>query len=504
MSLRPLQPPVFHEPPPSPPMPRRIRLKLRRIYLDLTGPSVDREWRRAWPLIDQVPGYLVEGEERWLFEAAYSLPDRANIVEIGSFKGRSTCCLASGCRGTQKRVFAVDSFNGNDSDFSARGFLNEFLANVKHCGLSRYIEPTVGASHEIAKKWNRPIHMLFIDASHAYEDVLADFEGFFPHVVPGGLVAFHDVCEQWPGPSRVWRETAERQLTETGHCHSLAYGRKLISKSEDYTPAFFERLRERASPSAAAIVPLVLGLIPARSAVDVGCGEGAWLAAFRRCGIEDVFGIDGDYVDESALLIPRECFRAADLSRPFTLGRTFDLAVSLEVAEHLPPESAPVFVECLARLAPVVLFSAAIPHQGGVHHVNEQWPEYWIRLFERHGFVPVDAIRKHVWRDERVKWWYAQNTLIFVERGFLRRNERLNSEFRETHPNQFSLVHPKQYEWLCDDYHRALSRESYLREHPATGVKQAILILRDCARNSMRARLGALRKNQLTRPAKAK
>jgi len=226
MSVRPLQPPVVHHPLPPPPLPRRVKLKLRRIYLDWTGPRLEREWRHAWPLIDSVPGYLSPGQERWLFETAYALASPSNIVEIGSFKGRSTCCLASGCRGTDKRVFAVDSFNGNDSDFPARGFLSEFAANVKRCGVSRYVEPVVGVSNNIARAWNKPIHLLFIDASHVFEDVLADFEGFFPHVVPGGIVAFHDVCEEWPGPRRVWEEVATQRLIEIGSVDSLAYGRK--------------------------------------------------------------------------------------------------------------------------------------------------------------------------------------------------------------------------------------------------------------------------------------
>ncbi len=229
MSARTLQPPVCNTQGQSPPLPRRIRLKLRRIYLDLTGPAIDREWRRVWPLIDSVPGYLLPGQEKWLFDAAYSLPNPANIVEVGSFKGRSTCCLAFGCRGTRKRVFSVDTFNGNDSDFSARGFLQEFSANVSRCALSEYVQPVVGVSHEVARSWSKPINLLFIDASHEYEDVLADFEGFFPHVVPGGTVAFHDVCEDWPGPRRVWEEIAKRQLTGVGSVDSLAYGRKPVT-----------------------------------------------------------------------------------------------------------------------------------------------------------------------------------------------------------------------------------------------------------------------------------
>lgn len=223
---------VAHTAGPPPPLPHRIRLKLRRIYLDLTGPRIDREWRRAWPLIDSVEGWLLEGQERWLFEAAYSLPASANIVEIGSFKGRSTCALASGCRGTQKRVFAIDPFDGGPNwRRDEKAFFDEFTDNVKRCGVSEYVEPVVALSTEAGRSWTRPISLLFIDGSHEYEAVKTDFEIFFPHVSPGGIVAFHDACEQWPGVLRFWVETARRQLAETGNCLSLAYGRKPASKA---------------------------------------------------------------------------------------------------------------------------------------------------------------------------------------------------------------------------------------------------------------------------------
>lgn len=188
---------------------------------------MEREWRRAWPLIDSVEGWLAEGQERWFFEAAYSLPDATTIVEIGSFKGRSTCALASGCRGTRKRVFAIDPFDGGPGwRGQETAFFREFSDNVKRCGVSRYVEPIKALSTEAGRTWNRPISLLFIDGSHEYDAVKADFEIFFPHVLPGGIVAFHDVSEDWPGPLRLWRETARDMLAETGYCKNLAYGRK--------------------------------------------------------------------------------------------------------------------------------------------------------------------------------------------------------------------------------------------------------------------------------------
>lgn len=213
------------KPSPPPPLPRRVQLKIKRIYLDLTGPRMEREWIRAQPLIASIEGWLTPDQEKWLFDTAYALPDKATIVEIGSFKGRSTCCLASGCRRTRKRVFAIDGFGAQDY-FGHHNFFAEFKRNMKRCRLSKYVKPAVGLSSEIAKTWSQPINMLFIDGSHEYADVLADFEGFFPHVVPRGVVAFHDVCEDWPGPLRVWHERAKRNLNGVDYCGSLAYGRK--------------------------------------------------------------------------------------------------------------------------------------------------------------------------------------------------------------------------------------------------------------------------------------
>lgn len=186
--------------------------------------------------------------------------------------------------------------------------------------------------------------------------------------------------------------------------------------AEEYTEEFFQALREGASRSAAVIVPLVLDLIRPRSVVDVGCGTGAWLAAFARHGVADYLGVDA-FTPAGLLEIPRDRFVEADLTRQLALGRRFDLAVSLEVAEHLPGSAARSFVESLTRLAPVVLFSAAIPGQGGTSHLNEQWPEYWARLFADAGFDPMDVLRPRVWGDERIEVWYAQNTILYVARS---------------------------------------------------------------------------------------
>lgn len=255
-----------------------------------------------------------------------------------------------------------------------------------------------------------------------------------------------------------------------------------------YIETFYRQLRDGCARSAEVIVPIVLALLPIRSVVDVGCGEGAWLAAFRKFGVEDILGIDGDYVDRKALQIPAEWFRAADLSSSWSLDRTFDLAVSLEVAEHLPVECAAMFVESLTRLAPAVLFSAAIPFQGGTNHFNEQWPEKWAALFQEQGYVCVDAIRRRVWHNEAVEPWYAQNALLFIAPTLLSANAGLRGEFERTNLDQLSLVHPRQYLTLQRLHSGALNREAYLIAHPASGIRQACRILWNCLKNSLKSR----------------
>lgn len=205
------------------PLITRVRLKLQKIRRDLD--PLEREFRRIWTDIDSVEGWLYPEEGRWLFSAARSLPSRANIVEIGSYKGRSTCCLALGCRGRGKRVFAIDSFDGGPDLPRADSFA-QFQSNLERLQAAKQVQPIVGLSTEAAKTWEKPIHLLFIDGSHFYEHVMADFASFFPHVVPGGLVAFHDVQQSFPDVLKAWNETFKPRLTRTGHCVSLAYGTK--------------------------------------------------------------------------------------------------------------------------------------------------------------------------------------------------------------------------------------------------------------------------------------
>jgi SAM-dependent methyltransferase len=180
-----------------------------------------------------------------------------------------------------------------------------------------------------------------------------------------------------------------------------------------YDESFYQGQQDGSVSSAEIIVPIVLSLFACHSVVDFGCGVGGWLKEFERNGVSDYLGVDGDYVARDLLKIPADHFRPIDLRNVSDLGRSFDLACSLEVAEHLPEDRAKSFVAALVRAAPVVLFSAAIPLQGGTEHVNEQWQSYWAKLFAEHGYIALDCIRPAVFGDSRVEWWYRQNILVF-------------------------------------------------------------------------------------------
>jgi SAM-dependent methyltransferase len=212
-----------------------------------------------------------------------------------------------------------------------------------------------------------------------------------------------------------------------------------------YTDEFFETIRNGSKCSAKVIAPIVLRLIQPKSIVDIGCGDGSWLSVFRELGVNDVVGLDGNYVDRRMLQIPDSCFVAMNLISPFTLSRTFDLAISLEVAEHLPANSAEGFVDSLTKLAPVILFSAAIPLQGGTNHLNEQWPDYWANLFKSKEYLPIDCIRDRIWRNEQVEWFYAQNIMIFASAKLIHNNAILRQEHEKTKLEQLALVHPKRF-----------------------------------------------------------
>jgi hypothetical protein len=181
-----------------------------------------------------------------------------------------------------------------------------------------------------------------------------------------------------------------------------------------YNDDFYDYISRGSRASAEVVVPLLRANLPIASVADIGSGAGAWLAVWLEAGVSDIRGVDGAYVDTTKLRIPATAFTSHDLATPFDLGRRFDLVQSLEVAEHLPEARAEGFVDSLVAHGDIVMFSAAVPHQGGEYHVNEQVPDYWRRKFAARGFACFDWLRPLLADRRAVKPWYRFNTLLYA------------------------------------------------------------------------------------------
>lgn len=184
-----------------------------------------------------------------------------------------------------------------------------------------------------------------------------------------------------------------------------------------YDEKFFDYIDTESCVSARRLISLSLPWLTPLSVLDVGCGRGTWLRHWLSEGVEDVVGVDGDFIDRSRLHFDVGRFQSHDLELPFDLGRKFDLVQSLEVAEHLSPSTSENFVGSLTAHGDTILFSAAVPGQGGEHHVNERPLSYWRDLFGDQGYRCFDCIRSAILTERTVRPWYRYNSLLYVNQN---------------------------------------------------------------------------------------
>jgi SAM-dependent methyltransferase len=216
--------------------------------------------------------------------------------------------------------------------------------------------------------------------------------------------------------------------------------------TQNYDRGFHRAIVGESARGAHGIWPVVLGAIEAPSSVvDFGCGLGTWLAVLRELVPQcEVMGVDHPGVTQGDLLIPRDRFVPADLQGAIDLKRKFDLCMSIEVGEHLPPDKARQFVESLTRHSDRVLFSAAMPGQGGHLHINEQWPSYWVKLFAEQGYRCFDFVRPRVWTDTSIPIWYRQNIVFFAKPDFQPKAGLQDwGGVDVVHPEQYMSTHVK-------------------------------------------------------------
>ena len=197
-----------------------------------------------------------------------------------------------------------------------------------------------------------------------------------------------------------------------------------------YDKKFYEYIAAGSTRSAQVVAPLLTRTLRPASLLDVGCGAGAWLAQYRLQPIADCLGIDGAYVTPESLLVPGETFRPQDISQEFDLGRRFDLVQCVEVGEHLPGHTSETLVRNLVRHGDRLVFSAAVPGQGGLYHINERPLEFWRQAFAAHGYEAFDFIRPAVLNHPRVEFWYRYNMLLYVHQRAI---DTLPEEVKRTH-----------------------------------------------------------------------
>jgi hypothetical protein len=154
-----------------------------------------------------------------------------------------------------------------------------------------------------------------------------------------------------------------------------------------------------------------------RSVIDIGCGVGTWLSVAREMGASIIKGVEGPWINEvDAMVINNSLIEIVDLESEWEVDGNFDLGICLEVVEHVSTISGEKLIQKLSTICSIIVFSAAIPGQGGNGHVNEQWPTYWQERFFQNGMEAIDCIRPFIWNEQDIPLWYRQNIVIFVKK----------------------------------------------------------------------------------------
>lgn len=188
-----------------------------------------------------------------------------------------------------------------------------------------------------------------------------------------------------------------------------------------YDKRFYDGQSGVSRRSADAVVPLLLDLFRPKSVLDVGCGVGTWCAAFEANGVQHVHGLDGPWVERAKLQFPSERFIEFDFgtaAKPFAptgVASRYDLVTTFEFLEHIDAKHARDAVALMTKLSDVVVAGAAVPLQGGRHHVNEQWPDYWREQFAAFGFEAFDALRPVLAHLKDIDGPYVQNSIVYVK-----------------------------------------------------------------------------------------
>ena len=202
---------------------------------------------------------------------------------------------------------------------------------------------------------------------------------------------------------------------EPRHPEAIRLFRELPQKNS-YGEDFYEGQAEQSYRSAQVVLGHLFSNYRPRSLVDFGAGAGSWLKAARELGVERLLGIEGPWARPLVASSGLE-YRFQNLEEKVALPERFDLALTVEVAEHLIPERSESFVTDLCAASDLIVFGAALPHQGGNGHINERLHSFWVALFETKDYACIDFFRPALWFQPNVDPWYVQNTFLFARKG---------------------------------------------------------------------------------------
>lgn len=213
----------------------------------------------------------------------------------------------------------------------------------------------------------------------------------------------------------------------------------------NYDKKYYSKRHYWTENSVLAITSCIFEIYKPDSVLDLGCANGSWLSTIlKEYKIYDIWGVDGHWIDIDNLLFPKSKFTKHNLEEVYLSNRKFDLVVSMEVAEHLGSKFADNFVTSLTNAGDLVVFSAAIPLQGGTNHYNEQPQSYWKEKFRQKGFASIDFIRPNIWELDNVRTDYKQNTFLYINEKKLEDPNSPLSKFKITqNQNITDIVHPE-------------------------------------------------------------
>jgi predicted O-methyltransferase YrrM len=246
---------------PFSPLKAKLRLivdnRLSRIFVNQAAAYIDNTFYRKYIVInkknaefllakrsaDSAEGWLLDAEGPLLYSLALNCVGKGAIVEIGSWKGKSTIYLGKGSKaGNTVTIYAVDPHTGGYEHklFGEVATFEEFNSNIINAGIADIVTPIVKTSEEAASNFTRPCELVFIDGSHEYQFVRTDFELWFPKLVDGGIMAFHDTLG-WEGPRKVVTELLFKSMNfkNIGFVQSIVFGEKVGKNSR------VDRLRNR-------------------------------------------------------------------------------------------------------------------------------------------------------------------------------------------------------------------------------------------------------------------